>query len=228
MGRASAATRGGEERPTRQSTLPHPSFPRTREPSPPGSSLREGTRKRSDARRRRSVRPQLPPSPQPLRLSRESGHPGRPRPFLPSFPRRREPRSGATAARSIPLRPTRQSARPTSPPPLPHPTRHCLDGGNPRPSHVATMTFDRCANDPLPPTLSSMLPTTPTLHVPMPLPTLSESVGPTVGISGAWNARAGVDHHENRQIRQFLKKSALTPLVDRGRLTPVLSLPRRG
>ncbi len=48
-------------------TPPYPSFPRRREPrSPPHSRLREGTRKRSKARGRRSVRPQLPPPPQPV------------------------------------------------------------------------------------------------------------------------------------------------------------------
>ena len=75
-------------------------------------TLREGTRERSDARGRRSARPpiSLPsvisiapnpslPRPQPV-IPAKAGIQDAP---FPSFPRRREPRSGAAAARSIPL-----------------------------------------------------------------------------------------------------------------------------
>ena len=63
-GRASAAKRGGGEAFARNYPPSQPVIPATAEPQARPSRLREGTRKRSEAPGRRSVRPQLPPPPQ--------------------------------------------------------------------------------------------------------------------------------------------------------------------
>ena len=140
-------------------------------------------------------------------------HPEEHRSPLPSFPRRREPRSGA------------------APPPPAIPVQAHA-------SHVAIVTFARCANDSSSATLSPMLPTTRTLHAPMPLPTpvgkcrivshycrkvshlLSQSVAFAVAKCRARNPQTRVTTMRIQQNPTLSEKSALPPLVDLPWLRP--------
>ncbi len=107
------------------------SFPRRRESRTP-SRLREGTRKRSEARGRRSVRPQLPPATPTLPPSRApTSHCF----GVPSFPRRRESRTPSRLREGTRKRSEargRRSVRPQLPPATPTlppsraPTSHCF------------------------------------------------------------------------------------------------------